>query len=189
MFSSSLKNAFIGAQNVSTEECGAFTGELSASMLKSANVSYCIVGHSERRTKLHETDEDINKKVQLLLEQNITPIICIGEKLEEISKKKSVLSKQLTGALKNVDKDFIVAYEPVWAIGTGKSCGEKDIEETHKYIKEKIKKLTGKDIMVLYGGSVKSSNAESILNTKYVDGVLVGGACLKTDEFYKIIQS
>ena len=131
-----------------------------------------------------------NTKKALLLESTgLIPIICIGEKLDEISKKKSVLSTQITKAIKGLNKDFIIAYEPVWAIGTGKTCDTDTISKTHEYIKDKVLKLTGRDVPILYGGSVKPSNAKLILNTKYVDGVLVGGACLDTEEFYKIVTA
>lgn len=188
-FTTLKKSCSVGAQNVSSEENGAFTGEISASMLKSMGVTYAIVGHSERRVKLGETDEIINKKAKLLQSQGIIPIICIGEKLEEISKKKSVLLSQITKSTKDLNPNFVIAYEPVWAIGTGKSCDTITIEKTHEYIKEKLHKVVKTDIPVLYGGSVKSNNSKLILGTKNVDGVLVGGACLDTEEFYKIICS
>ena len=189
IFYKALPNVSIGAQNVGKEIDGPLTGELSASMLKSVGIDYCLIGHSERRIKLGETDLDVNAKAKLLVNQKIIPIICIGETLEEITKKKTVLSRQLTMALDGVDGEFIIAYEPVWAIGTGKTCKLEDIEETHLYIKDKINKLFGKEVKVLYGGSVKPNNAKEILSSKLVDGVLVGGACLDPGEFYDIILS
>ena len=188
IFSKTLKKyCKIGCQNIGAREQGALTGELSASMIKSAGVTFALVGHSERRHIIGETDEDINKKAILLQNQDITPIICIGETLEQSSKKKAVLGAQISKAIKGLNKDFIIAYEPVWAIGTGKTCDTDTISKTHEYIKEKVLKLTGRDVPVLYGGSVKTNNAKLILNTKNVDGVLVGGACLDPEEFYKIV--
>lgn len=183
------KNTLIGAQNVCREECGAFTGEISASMLKSAGVSYGLIGHSERRIKLGESDEDVNIKAKLLEKAQITPIICIGESLSQMRKKKMILGAQIAKAIKGLCGDFLIAYEPVWAIGTGKACEIDDIEKTHAYIKEKVEKLTGKVVPVLYGGSVKPSNAKLILSSSLVDGVLVGGACLDPEEFYKIVTA
>jgi len=182
-------NTLIGAQNVAREENGALTGEISASMLKSVGVCYGLVGHSERRRKLGEGDDDVNAKAKLLENVQITPIICIGESIDEMRKKKSVLGAQITKAIKGLCGDFIIAYEPVWAIGTGKACEVCDIEKTHKFIKEKVEKLTGKKVTVLYGGSVKSSNAKIILSSSLVDGVLVGGACLDPEEFNKIVTA
>lgn len=184
-----LKNISLGSQNVSYAECGALTGEVSASQLKSIGVKYCLIGHSERRHILGEDDECITNKSVQLEKQNIIPIICIGEKLEETKRKKSVLSAQLENVVKALKNDFIVAYEPVWAIGTGKVCGIDDIKKTHIYIKDKLLKLTGKNVSVLYGGSVKPENAKEILSQSEVDGVLVGGACLDFNNFKKIIEA
>ena len=186
---SGIKNISVGAQNVATSENGAYTGEISASQLKSLKTDYCLVGHSERRNYFNESDNDVNTKAKMLETYNIMPIICIGEKLEEISKKKYILKNQIKGSCKDLNGEFIVAYEPVWAIGTGKTCELNDIEKTHKYIKEVLFSLTGKDIKVLYGGSVKPDNASIILGLDVVDGVLVGGACLDFSKFSKIIES
>ena len=183
-------NCFVGAQNCSSEKNGSFTGEVSCEMIKSTGARYVIIGHSERRIKLGETDEIVNEKVKRAIESGLVPIICVGEKLDEISKKKSVLSKQLSISLKNIDiSKIIIAYEPVWAIGTGKTCSLGDIESTHSYIKEKVIKIAGIAPLVVYGGSVKSSNASEILKLDAVDGVLVGGASLDPRSMYSIITS
>ena len=183
------KTVHIGSQNVSSEEKGAFTGELSADMIKSTGASYTIIGHSERRQKLGETDEQVNLKATLAIKSGLVPIICVGETLDEMNKKKSVLSNQIAKAIKGLKGEYIIAYEPIWAIGTGKTCDLKNIEYTNSYIKEKVEKLTGHSVKVLYGGSVKPINAKSILESKLVDGVLVGGACLDPEEFHKIVIS
>lgn len=184
------KNVLIGAQNCAREENGALTGEISAQMIKSAGANVCIVGHSERRIKLGETNADINTKLKLLVHEGVTPILCIGETLSETSRRKSVLSKQLEEGLKNIDvSQVIIAYEPVWAIGTGKTCSLEIIKEVHAYIKSKIERLYGKLPKVLYGGSVNEYNAGDILRLDCVDGVLVGGASLNPDTFYKVLTA
>jgi len=183
-------NVYVGAQDCSTENNGSFTGELSASMIKSTGAKYVIVGHSERRIKLNETDKTVNQKAIRAVNAGLIPIICIGERLEEISKKKTVLSRQLTAGLKKLDVSrIIVAYEPIWAIGTGRTCEVKDIKETHTYIKDKVMKIAGIVPEVVYGGSVKPTNAHDILSLDEVDGVLVGGASLDPRSFYAIITS
>ena len=159
-------------------------------MIKSTGASYVIVGHSERRVKLNETDKMINEKAKRAVESGLIPIICVGERIDEITRKKSVLSKQLTSALKNVDASrIIIAYEPVWAIGTGRTCGVKDIENTHDYIKQKVMSIAGVVPTVVYGGSVKPNNANEIMRIDNVDGVLVGGASLDPRSFYAIITA
>ena len=183
------KNCFVGAQDSAIERDGALTGEISATMVKSAGASYVILGHSERRNKLGESNFDVNRKVRLAIEAGLVPIVCVGEKLEEIKTKKSVLSKQMKECLAGVDiSKVIVAYEPIWAIGTGKTCGLDDILFVHEYIKSKLKSPNGDTPRIVYGGSVKSSNAGDILSLECVDGVLVGGASLDPNEFYKIIK-
>ncbi len=184
------KMCFVGSQNSAFAENGAMTGELSATMIKSAGAKYVILGHSERRNILGETDDVINKKAKLAIEAGLVPIVCIGEKLEEISKKKTVLSNQIKKSLEGVDLDqVIIAYEPIWAIGTGKTCEASDISFVHQYIKSKFKTKNGNDPVVVYGGSVKASNASEILKTPGVDGVLVGGASLDPNEFLKIVKA
>lgn len=180
-----------GAQNCHFEKNGAFTGEISASMAKNAGASYIIIGHSERRSIFGESNELINKKVKAVLAENLKVIFCIGETLEEKSKYKSVLKKQILEGLDGI-QDFsnvIVAYEPVWAIGTGKVATIQDIVKVHGYIKEVIKESFGFEAKILYGGSVKPSNSKEILEIADVDGVLVGGASLKASDFLAITNS
>lgn len=185
----------VGAQNVSFAQSGAFTGEISASMLKELSVDFCIVGHSERRAMFGETDEVVNTKIQRLQEQNIAPLLCIGETLEQFEQQqtKAVLERQLKNSLANIKctKGLIVAYEPVWAIGTGKSASNKDIEQNIVFIKQILRKMFGtkaKDIPVLYGGSVKPENASEIFLLDCVDGALVGGASLDCQKFFEIAE-
>jgi triosephosphate isomerase len=183
--------AATGGENCYYAEKGAFTGEISAQMVKSAGATYCIVGHSERRHIFGETDELLSKKLVAALGAGLKVIFCIGETLDEKSKYKSVLKTQILEGFKEV-KDFanvIVAYEPVWAIGTGKVATTADIEKVHKYIKTTIKDNFGVDLPVLYGGSVKPSNSAEILALDSVDGVLIGGASLKAEDFVAIAQS
>ena len=193
-----IKNVALCAQNVAYEEKGAYTGEVSAEMLASLNIPYCIVGHSERRKYFHETDEDINKKAKMLLKYNIKPIICIGETLDqrEEGKEKEIVKEQLKAALKdiemlNVKRDIVIAYEPVWAIGTGKTATSDEAEEMCKYIRQEVGKLydenTANNIRIQYGGSVNSKNAKELLNMDNIDGALVGGASL-TNEFVSIVN-
>ena len=181
----------LGAQNCFWEEKGAFTGEISPLMLKDLGCKYVIVGHSERRT-LGETDEIINKKLKAVLKAKLTPILCIGETAKERKKGKTfkVLRKQIKTALNFPKyeilntKYLIVAYEPVWAIGTGKPCGIEEAREVRLFIKSILK-----NVPVLYGGSVTSKNGKDYLKEANFDGLLVGGASLKAKEFVKIIKS
>ena len=181
---------FSGAQDVSIYEEGAYTGELSAKMLADNNIQFCIVGHSERRQYFEEKNKNINLKSKNLIENEIIPIICIGETLEEKEKKmtKEVLSKQIQESVPEVSnyKNTIIAYEPIWAIGTGLTPTLKEIEEVHEFIKNFDKKFN--QFKVLYGGSVNASNSNNINSLKNVDGCLVGGASLKVDEFNSIIS-
>jgi len=180
----------IGAQNVSEYEAGAYTGEVSAKMLADIGANFVIVGHSERRHVFGETNEQIAQKVKQALKNNLQVILCVGEKLEDKTKYKSVISAQLKTALQGVDlSNIIIAYEPVWDIGTGKVATIKDIVKVHTFIKEMVNKNYGADVPVLYGGSVKPSNSNEILKLSVVDGVLVGGASLKTQDFADIYNS
>ena len=180
-----------GAENCYFEEKGAFTGEISANMVKSAGASYVIVGHSERRQIFGETNEMLNKKLVAALKQGLKVIFCIGEVLEEKSKFKSVLKKQIVEGFAGITdfSNIVIAYEPVWAIGTGVVATTADIVKVHKYIKTLVKDTFGADVAVLYGGSVKPSNSKEILALEEVDGVLIGGASLKAEDYIAIAQS
>jgi triosephosphate isomerase len=185
-----------GAQNCFYKE-GAFTGEVAVSMLEDMGVSYVILGHSERRNIFKETNEEINLKLIKVLESKITPVLCIGEKSEDREEGRTfeVLSEQLDVCLNNVSspENIIIAYEPVWAIGTGKFAGIKDIKEVKEFIKEFLAKKFNNEaagkIRILYGGSVDSGNVHSYISEAQMDGVLVGGASLKADEFLELIKS
>lgn len=182
-FSHKEKGIALGAQNMFWENAGAFTGEVSPVMLKSSGVQYVIVGHSERRKYFGETNEMVNKKLKAALAAGLTPILCIGD--NEGENKEEVLKAQITEGLANI-KDLsaiVIAYEPVWAIGTGNNCSP---EETKSSI-ELIKKLV--NVRVLYGGSVKADNSASYLKEAGADGLLVGGASLKSEEFIAIVKS
>ena len=184
----------IGAQNCFYEDKGAFTGEISVKMLKDLNVDFVIIGHSERRHIFKETEEFLYKKLYKVLKSSLICIYCIGEKLEERESGKTfeVISKQLENILKlkgvNLE-NLIIAYEPVWAIGTGKNATSQQINQVHTFIKDYLKKNVEIDLPILYGGSVKPENIKEILNTENVNGVLVGGASLIAEKFYKIINS
>ena len=191
-------NIKLGAQNVYFEDKGAYTGETSVNMLAAVGVSYCIVGHSERRQYFNETDEIVNKKAKKLLEKDIAPIVCVGETLEERESEKmyKVVEKQVRNSLDGIDKDLImnkvvIAYEPIWAIGTGKTATAEQANEMCKYIREVIAKMydeeTSQKVRIQYGGSVKPSNASEILNMSDIDGALVGGASL-TNDFVAIVN-
>jgi len=185
------KNGFyVGAQNVSEHEEGAYTGEISVHSLIETNVDFCIVGHSERRQIFKEKDKDINLKSQRLVANNVIPIICIGETLEQKEKgiTNTVLEEQLMNSIPSSStfENTIIAYEPVWAIGTGLTPTIDEIDETHRFIRSHNDKFN--KYKILYGGSVKASNAKEITHLANVDGALIGGASLKSEEFTKIIQ-
>lgn len=191
-------NIKIGAQNMHFEESGAYTGEISAKMLKSIGVEYVIIGHSERRQYFAETDETVNKKIKKAFENDLKPIVCVGETLEEREKGEhiEIVTKQTRLALEGLTNDevknTIVAYEPIWAIGTGKTATSDDANEMTKKIREEISKNYGNDtaecVIIQYGGSVKSGNAKELFTKSDIDGGLVGGASLKADEFAKIVN-
>ena len=179
----------VGAQNIYYENKGAFTGEISANMAKSAGASFALVGHSERRHIFNETNEQAAKKIIAALEAGLKVVYCVGETLDEHGKLKSVLTTQLK-ALKGIDlKNVIVAYEPVWAIGTGKVAQDEDIVKAHTFIKEFVLKNFNGKVKVLYGGSVNPDNIDGILKLKEVDGVLVGGASLDLTKFSKLFMA
>jgi len=188
--SKNKKEFYVGAQNVSQHKDGAFTGEISADSLSDLNVNFCIVGHSERRQIFCEKNEEIKLKSVNLINNNLIPIICVGETLEEKEKgiTNDILEEQLKKSIPNSSnfENTIIAYEPVWAIGTGLTPTNEDIDDTHRFIREHNDKFN--KFKILYGGSVKADNAKLITSLLNVDGALIGGASLKTDEFTKIIQ-
>ena len=189
------KNILLGAQNVSEYKDGAYTGEVSARMLNDLDLYFCIVGHSERRKYFNETNSAVSEKIKRLQEFDITPILCIGETLEQYEKKetKQVLAKQLAGSLKGVDKfkQIIIAYEPVWAIGTGKVASAEIVDEICGFIKEEMLKIMGNNYpaIVLYGGSVNQENSVQLGKLPSVDGFLVGGASQDAIKFIKIAEN
>ena len=188
----------VGAQNISDKSFGAYTGEISAPMLKSMNVDYCIIGHSERRQYFNESNEQLKQKVYQVLENDVVPIFCCGEMLDqrEAGDHFKVIEKQLEESVFNLeDFDFqklIIAYEPVWAIGTGVTATPAQAEEMHVYIRSLIEKKYNKDISegttILYGGSCNPFNASELFSIKDVDGGLIGGASLNAGDFLEIIN-
>ena len=180
------------------EEKGAYTGEVSAKMLKSIGVEYVIIGHSERRQYFAETDETVNKKIKAAFENGLKPIVCVGETLEERESGKTaeIITNQTKLALEGLTeeqvKNTIIAYEPIWAIGTGKTATSEDANNSIKEIRKEISENYGNDVaecvIIQYGGSVKSSNAKELFSMSDIDGGLVGGASLKPDEFAKIVN-
>ena len=188
----------LGAQNVYFEKEGAFTGEISVNMLKSCSVQYVIIGHSERRHIFNESNKDTNRKIHTVLDNEIIPIFCVGEKLDdrESNNTRTILLEQLEEGLAGVNIDaldrIIIAYEPVWAIGTGMNALPNQVQESHEMIRDILMELYDNnlniDIPILYGGSVKPDNSEELINTKGVDGFLIGGASLNLDTFSKIIE-
>ena len=188
---------FMGAQDLFWEEKGAFTGEISASMLKDAGCDYVLIGHSERRKYFGESNESVNKKIRKALTHNLSPVMCIGESLEERKKGETIkkIETQLKDGLNGLGKDeikrIILAYEPIWAIGTGETATPAQAEEVHHFIRNKLAENYGNEntscVIILYGGSVKPANTFSLLKEKDINGVLVGGASLKVDSFKEII--
>jgi len=191
-------NVEVGAQNMHYAEEGAFTGETSPLMLKAIGTTHVIIGHSERRQLFGETDEVVNQKIHAAIKHNLTPIICIGEVLEEreAGKTEQVLLRQAEKAFKGVvperAEEFIVAYEPVWAIGTGRTATPEMAGMAHFFIRTEIARLLGRQaadaIRIVYGGSVKPDNATGLLNQPEIDGALVGGASLDPHSFAKIVK-
>lgn len=188
----------LGAQNVYWEKNGAFTGEISAPMLKSVGCTYVIIGHSERRTYFGETDETVNKRVFAALSEGLKPIVCVGETLEERESGKTfdVIKRQIVGGLANLSVEqmasIVIAYEPVWAIGTGKTATPAQAQEVHAFIRKLLNDIFGQTTAeatrIQYGGSVKPDNATELMSQPDIDGALVGGASLKADSFEKIIK-
>lgn len=199
VFVSLLNGLTIGAQNVFYEEKGSFTGEVSADMLKDLGVEYVIIGHSERRKHFGETDEIINKKIKKALESGLKIIFCVGETQEEYDtgKTSEVLERQIKRGLEGIDslEDINIAYEPVWAIGTGNNCSVEEASSSIKFIKKELalsgvpSGSVGQNVRVLYGGSVKSENSGAYIKEAGANGLLVGGASLEVEEFIKIIKS
>jgi triosephosphate isomerase len=192
-------NIHLGAQNLYWEPKGAFTGEISPVMLKDVGCEYVIIGHSERRQYFKETDDDVRRKVRAALQFNLLPIICVGETLDqrEQGNALSVVEKQIRNGLEGFDvtqaSQFAIAYEPVWAIGTGKAATPRDAVEIHQRIRSTLGELFGpyvaETIRIQYGGSVTGDNIEVFIREKEIDGALVGGASLKADSFLKIIEA
>lgn len=199
-----LKNAFagtdikVGAQNAFYEDEGAYTGEISVKMLEDMGIDYCIIGHSERRQYFGETDETVNKKLKRLFAGPVTPIMCIGENLDEreADKQYEVCKTQLVGGLEGIPAadvaKLVIAYEPVWAIGTGKTATPEQAEDMCEYIRNVVEELYNEEVadavVIQYGGSVKPANATDIMNMGNIDGALVGGASLKAKDFMEIID-
>lgn len=187
----------LGAQNMYPEAKGAFTGEISFSMLRDCGVSYVILGHSERRQLFGETNEFINKKVRVALENNLRPILCVGETADEREAGKTfgVIDEEIKKCLKDIPavqaKNVVIAYEPIWAIGTGKTATPEIAQEVHAHIREVLDAVLGHEladsIRILYGGSMKASNAEELLKQPDIDGGLIGGASLQAAEFCQIV--
>jgi len=187
----------LAAQNVYWEEKGAFTGEISTPMLKDAGCGMVILGHSERRQYFGETDEEVNRKVRAVLNVGLQPIICIGETLaeRESGKHEDTVSQQLDGGLDGLTAGdllrIIFAYEPVWAIGTGRTASPETAQEMHGYIRGRLLEKFGKNaetVRILYGGSVKPDNVDDLMRRADIDGALVGGACLEAESFLRIIR-
>ncbi|MCP5063748.1 MAG: triose-phosphate isomerase [Ignavibacteriae bacterium] len=189
----------LSAQNMHMADSGAFTGEISAQMLKSVGCEYVILGHSERRTIFGETDEMINQKVKQAFANDLNPILCCGETLEERENGTTfkIIEGQIRAGLKDLEisqiENTVIAYEPIWAIGTGKTASPEQAQEVHAFIRGLLSEITSKEvannITIQYGGSVKPENAKELLSQPDIDGALVGGACLKADSFSGIITS
>jgi len=192
-------NIKLGAQDCYWEKDGAFTGEVSASMLKSVGCEYCIIGHSERRQFFGETNESVNKKLKALLKEDIKPIVCVGEKLGERKSGKTfdVIKDHVVNSLAGISKEeilkVVIAYEPVWAIGTGVNATREQAQEVHKYIRTLLRDIFGeeaaKSVRIQYGGSVKPENIKELISQEDVDGALVGGASLKAESFVQLVKN
>lgn len=191
------KNLIVAAENCHFEDNGAFTGEVSVPMLEEINVKYCIIGHSERREMFGDTDETVNKKAKRLIKAGITPILCIGETEAQYDAKETetVIRTQLTGSLADLCADcvgnMVIAYEPIWAIGTGKSATKEDAQNCCAIVRDQVKVMYGDEaaekVRVQYGGSVKPENIVEYMACPDIDGALIGGASLKADSFNEII--
>jgi len=192
-------NIALGGQDIYWEKEGAFTGEISCAMLKDAGCKYVIIGHSERRAYFHETNETVNRKIKAALASGLLPIMCVGETLSERKAGKAfdIIKDHVENGLKGIDEEemakVIIAYEPVWAIGTGVNATKDEAEEAHKYIRGLLSGLYSRDlaesVRIQYGGSVKPDNIRELINEPDVDGALVGGASLKAESFVEIIKN
>jgi len=192
-------NIALGAQNAYWEDSGAYTGEVSVPLLKDIGVQYVIIGHSERRQYFGETDETVNKRIKAVLAHGLTPIVCVGEVLEERESNKTfeVIDKQCAGGFEGLNAEemekMIIAYEPVWAIGTGKTATPDQAQEVHLYIRTLVAKMyndgVAQTVRIQYGGSVKPDNSAELMSQPDIDGALVGGASLKADSFSEIIKN
>ena len=188
----------VGAENVHWEDSGAYTGEVSAPMLEEIGIDYCIVGHSERRQYFNETDETVNLKLKKLFSTSITPILCVGEKLEEreAGREEEVVGgqirKDLAGLTPEQVQKLVVAYEPIWAIGTGKTATPEQANEMCGFIRDTISDICGEDtadeVIIQYGGSMNPDNATELMNQPEIDGGLIGGASLDAEKFMKVID-
>ncbi len=197
--SSKINGFKIGAQNMHFEDSGAFTGEITADMIRETGADYVIIGHSERRQYFAETDETVNKKTIKAIDKDLIPVICVGEHLSERKENKhfDVVKHQVVEAYKNVAtgdvSKTVIAYEPVWAIGTGETATSEQAQEMHRFIRSEMEKLydanTANAVQILYGGSMKPENAGELLECEDVDGGLIGGASLKPDSFLKMIKT
>jgi triosephosphate isomerase len=193
------ENLRIGAQNMHFMDEGAYTGEVSAPMLKAIDVKYVIIGHSERRAMFNETDETVNKKVLKAFEYDLIPILCVGESLEqrESNKTEEVIGRQLEQDLQSLTKEqvreLVIAYEPIWAIGTGRTATSEVANETCGYIRQKVAEMfdreTADAMRIQYGGSVKLTNIDELMSMPEIDGALIGGASLKAEDFIKFVQA
>ena len=191
-------NIKLGGQNLHWEEAGAYTGEISPLMLKEIGIDYCIIGHSERRQYFNETDERVNKKIKVALKHNIKPIVCVGETLEEreAREEEKVVKEQILKAFEGIDiKDvekIVIAYEPIWAIGTGKTASSDDANQMCEFIRniiaEKYDENTGENVRIQYGGSVKPNTIKELMGKEDIDGALVGGASLVAEDFVKLVN-
>ena len=191
-------NVLVGAQNMSNHKSGAHTGEVSVLMLKDLGVKHVILGHSERRAIYGESDEFINEKVLLAIEEGMEVILCIGETLEEREEGRlqEVLTTQVTKGLQGVSAEqmqqIVIAYEPVWAIGTGKTATPEDADSAHAFVRSLIENLytegVAEELIIQYGGSVKADNAKALMSKEHIDGALVGGASLSVEQFLPIVN-
>lgn len=187
-------NVELGAQNLYWEDSGAYTGEVSAPMLMGTGCIFVIIGHSERRQYFGETDQTVNKRLMAALKHGLIPIVCVGETLAEREGNTTfkVIEKQIKGGLDGLStaqwQKVIIAYEPVWAIGTGKTASKEQAQEVHAFIRSLLPKEAAQDIRILYGGSVKPDNIKELMAQPDIDGGLIGGAALKADDFAKIVN-